>query len=1248
MNDMRKASTFIATRTLRRFFGFTVLAVVSLGWAGIAAHSQELTTGEQSPQLDQLAPAERDITEDSLRYGAQLALTSWQELRADPQSGSFDAYFDIFKEVARIESLVHATKIAGVAINSKLAIKAAELRAQLHNQGLSAREAGVMALKTLISSSDQALSTADPDAFKVRYTLILDYISDLDVAKISLDLAKRLSTAKLNDLALDIYADFLPLYYDGLVSAVERQELLELAGKNAHAVADPAVFRVLTDLLRRSPRAEKVQLAQATFGQIDPDFIRAARDASLPSGRLVLSAWLHGVETAHGAKREDDFDDLRVQARNSLDGRAFELLVLSVKDAAQRNRMVANEVMLDVADGRPLIGYDRAINLALPPQAAVECYLSLIRSFAAGGYDNYVRSLAELVASSVKAGNLSLSPQQTEDLFASIEVIRDPAFILTLADAMPDVIRLAERTAMRADIRSVFSMPVDEPIGATSVHSTAAATKALEVAANLINGEQSDVALLAKLEPSRGRDVALLSDVATRLWQYTSRRDALLNFLRSGADADLRQAVALGVTAFAGFNPGHGIGAEFVGAIGDLLPATTPEGHALLAASIGRVADPRQLRGEALGLHARYIAAMGQSLVPLGGVAEDEKTSIAEASATFGNVDVATARLKTIADYRTRVAAFRRLAVARSSVLDKKGWLNSAIAPQSSGPYTINFGGTAGVSDGRIALSSSENASLPSAGRPFMPNLLLGQQSVTSQIPVPPPRDANEALADISKRGETRATRLIRFSSEHFEEIINLGVREYLYLNSESTVPRIIFVTRGVLTMSELIAQVTATDPDAITLDGDVVTLNVPLAINDGAALIVSGQEIKSLRMNTKAGAFIVNSGKIYFDDVSVSSIDVSTGKPSYVYDHDKGIFFRPFILSWSGSETYASNSQFVALGYAGGRTYGMSLSSGSTDTQSRKVQAAAPTGYFVNNSFENLYYGFYAFEAKDIVFVGNELVNGVIYGLDPHDRSANMMMAYNTAYGTKKKHGIIISREVDDSFILGNLSFENHGSGIMLDRLSFGTIVYANDASRNDGDGFSAMESPCALVDSNSFYNNGRSGVKVRNSWDVHVEGNQIRDNKAAGIEAYIDNLQRAEQSEFRDFEEDPYYPIATVAARDNVIAHNRVGLMTRGASEAMFYANRFIDQLPRYVSGDLKPLALDVVTRNMKSGVLVRSVCVPKIPVNKLCSLAQDGVIIPQSLQPEFTAEDASTNYCTDVVGSPQAAAFNSHDGE
>ncbi len=114
-------------------------------------------------------------------------------------------------------------QIAGIGVRSRLAVVAAELHEQMNAQGLSARDAGISALKTLIASSDQSLSTTDPDSFKVRYTLVLDYVSGIEAAKLSLDLAKRLAQSKLNELALDIYVDFLPLYFDGLTSAADRR-----------------------------------------------------------------------------------------------------------------------------------------------------------------------------------------------------------------------------------------------------------------------------------------------------------------------------------------------------------------------------------------------------------------------------------------------------------------------------------------------------------------------------------------------------------------------------------------------------------------------------------------------------------------------------------------------------------------------------------------------------------------------------------------------------------------------------------------------------------------------------------------------------------------------------------------------------------------------------------------------------------------------------------------------------------------
>src|SRR3546814_16913053 len=61
--------------------------------------------------------------------------------------------------------------------------------------------------------------------------------------------------------------------------------------------------------------------------------------------------------------------------------------------------------------------------------------------------------------------------------------------------------------------------------------------------------------------------------------------------------------------------------------------------------------------------------------------------------------------------------------------------------------------------------------------------------------------------------------------------------------------------------------------------------------------------------------------------------------------------------------------------------------------------------------------------------------LNNMIYGIDPHDYSRKLIIAFNSAYGAQKKHGIIGSRGVDDSYFIGNLAFGNHGTGMMLDR---------------------------------------------------------------------------------------------------------------------------------------------------------------------------------------------------------------------
>ncbi|WP_269582919.1 right-handed parallel beta-helix repeat-containing protein [Roseibium sp. Sym1] len=1206
-----------------------------------SAFAQELTENELLPGRRQLAPTEKDVTVDNLKFGAEVAIARWKVLQEDPTQQGFDAYFEIFREVARIESLERASQLAGVGLQSELAAAAAQIHADLLANDLTADAAGKAALAVLVESDGALFAEDRIERLKVSYALILDYLGDIEAARLAIELAARFAEDGLVDLAAETYADFVPYYFGLLETAAERRELVGEAAQKASLLNAPEVMRALGEVLTNAPVSEKVELSRLAFTKLDPAYLVGQLETAEGARRTTLQAWIHGVQMVSGAPPTDLAGDLFERASATANFVAFELVYAAQQDRTARKKLLEQSLGEDIGAGRPLLAFQKLNNLPLGPEDVLPVYLALIESFADHGYGTYVALLADEVAAAVSAGSISLDDVHMSSLFAALETVPDNARIDRLVEALPGTAALGERAKLRGSIRRIFAGPVDRPVGAAPIAVPSGSSGALSAAADLIGG---------KLVPgdagsAPAEDLDLLAKVAERLWHYRAHRKVLADFVASETDPVLRQVVALGVTANPAFDVTGPKGAAVAAGIEALLPSLAPS-HIkdLLGASIGDVDEEAIPRGQTLVRYARYLASKGEKLDVGVAETETEKRGLLEARAVFNGASEMTGMLKEVPDYLDRVRAFHRLAAARADVLDSKGWLNGAVRTEAAGPMVPEFSPNGVASDGRLTLKTSGDSDFSGTRTPFMPNLLTGPEAVTSSVPVPEHRNLLGALASIAKRGETRATRLVRFSSEHYDGLINLGAREYVFLNTGSSTPRIIFISQGVLTASELVSQIQASDPDAITFEDGIVTLNVPLAINEGAELILSGLEIKEFRLNTNKGAFLVNSGRLFVDRVTVSSFDEETGKPSFVTDGGKKPMFRPFLLSWSNSRTFASSSHFVALGYAGGRTYGLSLSAGPSDAVSKRLHSEPPTGTFINNSFDNLYYGFYTYEAEDVVYVGNELVNGVIYGLDPHDWSYNLMMAYNAAYGTQKKHGIIISREVDDSYIVGNLSFENKGSGIMLDRMSFGTIVFANDASHNKGDGFAAMESPCVLVDSNYFAGNRRAGVKIRNSWDVHVANNIVAGNRAAGVEAYIDNLRAADASEFRNFKKDPFLPVATLSAVRNQISDNAVGVAIRGATEGMYFQNRFIDQAPKYASGDIKPLAIDVVSRSMSNGVQVRSACVPKITIEKSCSLFQKGIIYSHVAQAPYRGADAAENFCVDVAGTPQANSFNS----
>lgn len=347
--------------------------------------------------------------------------------------------------------------------------------------------------------------------------------------------------------------------------------------------------------------------------------------------------------------------------------------------------------------------------------------------------------------------------------------------------------------------------------------------------------------------------------------------------------------------------------------------------------------------------------------------------------------------------------------------------------------------------------------------------------------------------------------------------------------------PRAIVVESGVARMDDIVKAVN--DPSLIEHKDGIYYLYAPILVWYGATLVIEGEDGDKLkiRMSQQKGGFLVNAGDTFIIYADISGWNEQ--KNDYSWYKDKKTF-RPFYATWSGSRTYFSRSDFRHLGYSESKSYGITFSI-DTDMLKARPHLARPTGWIVESLFEEVYYGFYSFEADDVVLMRNVYKDNIVYGIDPHDRSERLVIAYNEAYGTKQRHGIIVSREVNDSWIVYNYSHNNKGSGFMLDRTSVRNVVAFNKGEHNGSDGLTLFESEENLIVGNDMSRNKKDGIRLRNSWDIECYDNILENNGGVAMQTYASKL----VSEHRDFELDPYTQRAGVLVSGGSIKGNKSG---------------------------------------------------------------------------------------------------------
>ncbi len=392
-------------------------------------------------------------------------------------------------------------------------------------------------------------------------------------------------------------------------------------------------------------------------------------------------------------------------------------------------------------------------------------------------------------------------------------------------------------------------------------------------------------------------------------------------------------------------------------------------------------------------------------------------------------------------------------------------------------------------------------------------------------------RAAVEARIGADKRGRVSIRRILRQPA--FKEFTGSDGRLAEWARRQTSNPRAIFIESGIFTPAELVDAVSNRTWLEETVPG-VYLLRLPVVVGHGATLHID-PATREFRMSEEGGAFLVNDGRLFIIGSHLTSWREREAAPAPSTD---GKQFRPFLVAWGGTETYIVDSTVASLGYAASKSYGISMSQYSPSVVAA-MGRGEPTGWLLGSTFVDNWYGYYCYEARDVVIVGNVYRDNIVYGIDPHDRSHGLIIAENDAYGTRQKHGIIVSREVNDSWIFRNRAHHNGLSGIVIDRSSVRNVVAENSVYANTSDGITIYESPDNLLWANHSVANKRHGIRVRNSVRVRLHENRAIGNGSAGIYGHIKDLHGTD----RNLNLDPFEQSVSLVVVGGQLIHNGSG---------------------------------------------------------------------------------------------------------
>lgn len=265
--------------------------------------------------------------------------------------------------------------------------------------------------------------------------------------------------------------------------------------------------------------------------------------------------------------------------------------------------------------------------------------------------------------------------------------------------------------------------------------------------------------------------------------------------------------------------------------------------------------------------------------------------------------------------------------------------------------------------------------------------------------------------------------------------------------------------------------------------------LNASIKVNPLAKITLNHTDVSWLKIinkNDREPNFISISGSAEISDVKITSWNPISNET--IRQNVNGSIPRPYIIVNNAVDTVnISNSEVAFLGYNSYPSNGLIYEHGGNGSS------------IVNNTFHDMWDGFYSDAVGFITIKNNNYYNNLRYGIDPHSGSHDLSIIGNIA-NNNSKIGIICSEYCYNLIFDNNTVHDNGLAGLMFSLQVINSTAKKNYAY-NEKVGISLFSSSNNKLYDNLLKSNDKGIFVAGTSLSNHVYNNTIMNGKV-GIE--------------------------------------------------------------------------------------------------------------------------------------------------